>query len=67
MPVLLNTTIYGGNALGCTYAVDSLVASIIIHLAYHRKRGNDVSLAYKEIPPRACLTYTIVLDELLTV
>jgi len=46
--------IWGGNPLAYGWAFGSFVAGIIIYLiskSYYSKRGIDISLAYKELPP----------------
>jgi amino acid transporter len=45
---------WGGNAIGYGYVVASFVIGAIIYLAsksYHKSKGVDITLAYKEIPP----------------
>ena len=47
-------SIYGGNTLGYTYVGGTFVLGIIFYLVargYHKSRGIDISLVYKEIPP----------------
>jgi amino acid transporter len=51
---LANYTIWGGNWLAYTWVVLSFVGGIAIYAvskSYHSKRGIDISLAYKELPP----------------
>jgi len=51
---LANSGTWGLNNLTYTFIALSFVAGIVIYLgskAYHRRRGIDISLAYKEIPP----------------
>jgi len=46
--------IWGGNPLAYGWAAGSFVAGIIIYLvskSYYGKRGIDITLAYKELPP----------------
>jgi amino acid transporter len=51
---LLYPNIWGGNQLAYGYDLAALVLGIIIYFAsksYHMKRGIDISLTFKEIPP----------------
>ncbi len=60
---LTSPTIWGSSAtafgipgydLAYLYVIGSFVAGLVIYLAskaYHKKKGIDISLAYKEIPP----------------
>ncbi len=46
--------IWGGNALAYGYVAVSFIAGLIIYQvskSYHAKRGIDITLAYKELPP----------------
>jgi amino acid transporter len=46
--------IWGGNALAYGWAAGSFIAGLIIYQvskSYHAKRGIDITLAYKELPP----------------
>jgi amino acid transporter len=46
--------VWGGNALAYVYVAGSFIAGLLIYGASkirHGKRGIDISLAYKEIPP----------------
>jgi amino acid transporter len=46
--------VWGGNLLSYGYVAASFVAGLVIYSAskaYHKKRGVDIELAYKEIPP----------------
>ena len=46
--------IWGGNPLAYGWAAGSFVAGIVIYLvskSYYGKRGIDITLAYKELPP----------------
>jgi hypothetical protein len=46
--------IWGGNALAYGYVAASFIAGLIIYQvskSYHAKRGIDITLAYKELPP----------------
>jgi amino acid transporter len=45
---------WGGNAIGYLYVVVSFVLGAVIYAAsksYHKSKGVDITLAYKEIPP----------------
>ncbi len=45
---------WGGNTIGYAYVVASFVLGAIIYVAsksYHKSKGVDITLAYKEIPP----------------
>jgi amino acid transporter len=47
-------TVWGGNTFAYSYVVISFVLGMAIYLAskmYHSRRGIDITLAYKEIPP----------------
>jgi len=47
-------TIWGGTLLGTGWAVGSFVVGVIIYFvskSYYGKRGIDITLAYKELPP----------------
>ena len=46
--------IWGGNWIAYSWVVGSFIAGLIIYVvskSYHGKRGIDISLAYKELPP----------------
>jgi amino acid transporter len=46
--------VYGGNILSYGYVVGTFILGAVIYLAskaYHAKRGIDLGLVYKEIPP----------------
>ena len=46
--------IWGGNTLAYGYVAASFIAGLIIYAiskSYHAKRGIDITLAYKELPP----------------
>jgi amino acid transporter len=46
--------IWGGNTLGYGWVVGSFIAGVIIYMvskSYYGKRGIDITLAYKELPP----------------
>jgi len=46
--------VWGGNDLAYGYILTTLVAGVVIYLVsngYHKKRGLDLSLLFKEIPP----------------
>jgi len=46
--------VWGGNILAYGYIVAGLVIGAVIYVAswqYHKKRGIDISLAFKQIPP----------------
>jgi amino acid transporter len=46
--------IWGGNPLGYGWVVGSFIAGVIIYMvskSYYGKRGIDITLAYKELPP----------------
>jgi amino acid transporter len=46
--------IWGGNPLAYGWAAGSFIAGLIIYViskSYHAKRGIDITLAYKELPP----------------
>jgi amino acid transporter len=47
-------TIWGGNVIAYGWVVISFIAGIVIYAiskSYHSKRGIDITLAYKELPP----------------
>ncbi len=47
-------TVYGGNALSYGYVVATLILGAVIYFAakrYHAKKGIDINMVYKEIPP----------------
>ena len=47
-------SIWGGNPIAYGWVVGSFIAGLIIYVvskSYHGKRGIDISLAYKELPP----------------
>jgi len=47
-------SIWGGNPIAYGWVVGSFIAGLIIYAvskSYHAKRGIDISLAYKELPP----------------
>jgi len=49
-----NPGVWGGNNFAYGYIVVSFVAGLVIYLAsrmYYGKRGIDIRLAFKEIPP----------------
>jgi amino acid transporter len=51
---LVLPSVYGGNLLAYGYVAASYILGLGIYLAsrsYHLKRGVDISLAFKEIPP----------------
>jgi len=48
------SSIWGGNPIAYGYAAGSFIAGLIIYVwskSYHAKRGIDITLAYKELPP----------------
>ena len=47
-------SIWGGNPIAYGWVVGSFIAGVIIYTvskSYHAKRGIDIALAYKELPP----------------
>jgi amino acid transporter len=51
---LANSSIWGGTTLGYTWAFGSFVVGVAIYFiskSYYGKRGIDITLAYKELPP----------------
>ena len=51
---LANAAIWGGNPIAYGWVVGSFIAGIIIYAvskSYYGKRGIDITLAYKELPP----------------
>jgi hypothetical protein len=51
---LAYSTIWGGNPIAYGWVVASFIAGIIIYAvskSYYSKRGIDITLAYKELPP----------------
>ena len=47
-------SIWGGNPIAYGWALGSFIAGVIIYAwskSYHAKRGIDIALAYKELPP----------------
>jgi amino acid transporter len=51
---LANSSIWGGTTLGYAWAFGSFVAGVAIYFiskSYYGKRGIDITLAYKELPP----------------
>ncbi len=51
---LANYTIWGGNIIAYGWAAGSFIAGIAIYViskSYYSKRGIDITLAYKELPP----------------
>jgi amino acid transporter len=47
-------SIWGGNPIAYGWVAGSFIAGLIIYVAsksYHSKRGIDITLAYKELPP----------------
>jgi amino acid transporter len=47
-------SIWGGNPIAYGWVVGSFIAGVIIYVvskSYHSKRGIDITLAYKELPP----------------
>jgi len=51
---LASPSVWGGNALAYGYVAVTFVLGIVLYSAskmYHSKRGIDITLAYKEIPP----------------
>jgi len=51
---LAYATIWGGNIIAYGWVVGSFIAGIIIYIvskSYYSKRGIDITLAYKELPP----------------
>ena len=51
---LAYSSIWGGNPIAYGYAGGSFIAGLIIYVwskSYHAKRGIDITLAYKELPP----------------
>jgi len=47
-------SIWGGNPIAYGWVVGSFIAGLIIYVvskSYHSKRGIDITLAYKELPP----------------
>ena len=51
---LSNPTIWGGNPIAYGWVAGSFIGGIIIYAiskSYYGKRGIDISLAYKELPP----------------
>jgi amino acid transporter len=50
----LGQNLWGGNPLAYGYIAVTFAAGVLIYLAsrsYHRKRGMDISLLFREIPP----------------
>jgi amino acid transporter len=48
------SSIWGGNPIAYGWVVGSFIAGLIIYVvskSYHAKRGIDITLAYKELPP----------------
>ncbi len=46
--------VWGGNYLAYGYILTTLAAGIVIYLVsngYHKRRGLDLSMLFKEIPP----------------
>jgi len=51
---LANYMIWGGNSIAYGWVVGSFILGIVIYVvskSYYSKRGIDISLAYKELPP----------------
>ncbi len=51
---ILGQSLWGGNQLAYGYIAVTFAAGVVIYLAsrrYHRARGMDISLLFKEIPP----------------
>jgi len=51
---LANYMIWGGNAIAYGWVVGSFILGIVIYVvskSYYSKRGIDITLAYKELPP----------------
>ena len=51
---LVYAAIWGGNPIAYGWVVCSFIAGLIIYVvskSYHAKRGIDITLAYKELPP----------------
>jgi len=51
---LASPSVWGGNAFAYGYVAITFVLGMVIYMAskmYHSKRGIDITLAYKEIPP----------------
>jgi len=51
---LANYMIWGGNTIAYGWVVGSFILGIVIYVvskSYYSKRGIDISLAYKELPP----------------
>lgn len=51
---LASPMVWGGNTLGYGWVVCSFIAGIVIYAiskSYYSKRGIDITLAYKELPP----------------
>ena len=51
---LASPNVWGGNAFAYGYVAVSFILGVVIYIAsrtYHLKRGIDIALAYKEIPP----------------
>lgn len=47
-------TIWGGNNLAYTWVVGSFILGLVIYAvskSYYSKRGIDITLAYRELPP----------------
>jgi hypothetical protein len=47
-------SVWGGNNLAYGFAAGGLVLILVVYLAskyYHKSRGIDISLIFKEIPP----------------
>jgi len=47
-------SIWGGNPIAYGWVAGSFIAGLIIYVvskSYHAKRGIDITLAYKELPP----------------
>jgi hypothetical protein len=51
---LAYASIWGGNPIAYGWVVGSFILGLIIYVvskSYHSKRGIDITLAYKELPP----------------
>ncbi len=51
---LASPTVWGGNTLSYGYVVGGFILGLVIYLAsssYHKSKGIDLSLAFKELPP----------------
>lgn len=52
--ILAYPAVWGGNALGYGYVIGSFVTAALVWMVskeYHKRKGIDISLVFKEIPP----------------